>query len=104
MRGIPMAIYVVKRDGSGLKEIVAANDAPTSDPVWSPHGDELVYEHRDREKTTLQNRPYGGIFRTTHTPRVITIDADWFDPAFALPVSPQPHLLTTVWGKLKIRN
>ncbi|MCY4567131.1 MAG: hypothetical protein OXD49_02375, partial [Candidatus Poribacteria bacterium] len=27
--------------------------------------------------------------------------ADWFDPAFALPVSPQPQLLTTIWGKLK---
>ena len=28
-------------------------------------------------------------------------DADWFDPA-ALPVSPQPHLLTTQWAEVKI--
>ena len=27
---------------------------------------------------------------------------DWFDPAFALPVSPQPHLLTTLWGRVKV--
>ena len=26
---------------------------------------------------------------------------DWFDPAFALPVSPQPHLLATTWSKMK---
>ena len=26
---------------------------------------------------------------------------DWFDPAYALPVSPQPQLLTTLWGKVK---
>jgi len=26
---------------------------------------------------------------------------DWFDPAYALPVSPQPHLLTTQWAEVK---
>ena len=26
---------------------------------------------------------------------------DWFDPAYALPVSPQPKLLTTTWGEMK---
>ena len=29
---------------------------------------------------------------------------DWFDPAYALPVSPQPQLLTTQWGDIKKRN
>ena len=27
------------------------------------------------------------------------IGGDWFDPAYALPVSPQPELLTTTWGR-----
>ena len=26
---------------------------------------------------------------------------DWFDPAYALPVSPKPRLLTTPWRTLK---
>ncbi len=26
---------------------------------------------------------------------------DWFDPAFALPVAPQPQLATEIWGRLK---
>ena len=29
---------------------------------------------------------------------------DWFDPAYALPVSPQPQLLTTTWGDVKKKN
>ena len=29
------------------------------------------------------------------------LGGDWFDPAYALPVSPQPELLTTTWGELK---
>ena len=28
---------------------------------------------------------------------------DWFDPK-VLPVSPEPQLLTTVWGKMKIQD
>ena len=29
---------------------------------------------------------------------------DWFDPAYALPVSPQPQLLTTTMGRRKERK
>ena len=36
-----------------------------------------------------------GPFRRTNS------GGDWFDPAYALPVSPQPELLSTTWGKLK---
>ena len=31
-------VYVVNRDGSELKQIIAADDAPASNPIWSPQG------------------------------------------------------------------
>ena len=39
----------------------------------------------------------GGPFRQANA------GGDWFDPAYAyaLPVSPQPDLLTTTWGEMK---
>ena len=95
------AVYLANRDGSGLKRIV---DAKTSDPVWAPHADEFVYVKWDRGKRQLFKIAVGGDLPIRLTRRGDNYSADWFDPAFALPVSPQPHLLTTVWGKLKIRN
>ena len=100
--GDTMGIYVVNRDGSGLKEIVAAEDGPTFNPTWSPRGDELIYDKRVREATQLFKIAAGGGIPKQLTHRGHNSEADWFDPAFALPVSPQPHLLTTVWGNLKI--
>lgn len=98
--GDTMGIYVVNRDGSGLKEIVAGDDGAALNPTWSPRGDELIY---DQHSQLFKIAADGGIpERLTH--RGNNSDADWFDPAFALPVSPQPHLLTTVWGKLKTRH
>ena len=101
-------IYVVNRDGSGLRKIIeSGKDTGVSNPTWSPHGKELIYNtynqqgrgSRQISKTTLD----GGVpEQLTH--RGNNFNADWFDPAFALPVSPQPSLLTTTWGKLKTQD
>jgi hypothetical protein len=34
-------------------------------------------------------------------PNFRNFPGDWFDPAFALPVAPQPQLATTIWGQIK---
>ena len=95
-------IHVVNRDGSDLRKMI---DGAAFNPTWSPHGNELVY-----------NMGVGGIrniFKVASgggAPEQLThrqgdnFNADWFDPAFALPVSPQPSFLTTTWGKLKTQD
>lgn len=92
-------IYVADRAGNGVKQIV---DSKAAGPVWAPQGDELVYEKWDRDvrqlfRVSLEN---GILEQLTH--RGNNYNADWFDPLYALPVAPQPQLLTTVWGKMKL--
>ena len=97
-------IYVVNRDRSGLRKIIEAGNAVAAvfNPTWAPDGNELIYNEgvggvRDLFKVALD----GGVpERLTHR-QGDNFNADWFDPAFALTVSPQPTLLTTTWGKLK---
>ncbi len=97
-------IYVANRNGSGLRKIIEAGDpiASVFNPTWSPDGKTLIY-----------NEGVGGVrnlFKVdldSDAPERLTqrqgdnFNADWFDPAYALPVSPQPTLLTTTWGKQK---
>ncbi len=99
--GDTLAVYIVNRDGSGLKQVV---DAKTSAPVWSPQGDELVYVKQVRKVRQLFKIALGGGTSEQLTHRGDNFNADWFDPAFALPVSPQPHHLTITWADVKIEN
>ena len=97
-------IYTLNRDGTGLQELVRVPDVGAAAPVWSPSGNALVY---------------GGAFdeiNQTHVFKIVLIEKrveqltgigiwnnpnDWFDPAYALPVSPQPQLITTTWAEVK---
>ena len=104
--GGTMRIHVVNRDGSGLRKIIDAGDGMAAfNPSWSPDGNELIYNKavggiRDLFKVALDG---GTPERLTHR-QGDNFNADWFDPAFALPVSPQSFLLTTMWGKLKAQD
>ena len=105
--GHTMGIHVVNRDGSGLRKIIDAGDRPAAvfNPVWSPDGNQLIYNKgvggvRDLFKVALD----GGVPEQLTHRQGDNFGADWFDPAFALPVSPQPFLLTTTWGKLKTQD
>lgn len=102
--GDTLGLYAVKRDGSGFREIVAGNEGAIHDPVWSPRGNELVYAKQIRDVRQLFKIDSGGGIPEQLTHRGDNFGADWFDPAYALPVSAQPHLLTTVWGEIKIRD
>ena len=104
--GNSIGIHIVNRDGSGLRKIIDA-EAPESafNPTWSPDGNELIYNKgvggiRDLFKVALE----GGVPEQLTRRQGDNFNPDWFDPAFALPVSPQSSLLTTTWGKLKTQD
>ena len=87
-------IYVIDRNGKGLKRLVPN----ASRPAWSPLGDELVYGKKQQLfKYNLSSRRSKQL---THG--AINFGADWFDPQL-LPVQPQDSLLTTTWATLKQR-
>jgi len=101
------SLYSINRDGSDRQKIFAPGSRSRR-PVWSPHGDELLYE----DYIPLQLRGIKlnlpqvyKIALGSHEPEQLTnnganFDPDWFDPA-VLSVAPQPQLFTTVWGKIK---
>ena len=97
-------LYVVNRDGSSLRAIIPQKKPMPENSVWSPRGDELAYhqkvdENRQIFKINLTSRQNQQLTR-----RGANVYPDWFDPDFALPVSPKPQLLTTVWGQMKIQD
>ena len=97
-------VYGINRDGSGRQKLFS----PGRRPIWSPHGDELLYE--DSIPLQLAHIKFNvpQIFKIalgSHEPEQLTndganFDPDWFDPT-TLDVSPSGALLTTVWGKIK---
>ena len=97
-------IYIVNRDGTGLQQIIEEGKRAV-EPVWSPRGNELIYSQLDKNdmqqifKVTLD----GGEPVQLSNPSFRNFARDWFDPAFALPVAPQPQLLTTQWGEVKTK-
>ena len=99
--GDAMGIYVVNRDSSGLKKVADGNAAY---PTWSPHGNELIYNKKVGNSVELFKVPLDSGVSEQLTHRSNNFNADWFDPAFALLVSPQLSLLTTTWGKLKTQD
>ena len=95
-------VYTINRDGTGLTQIIEEAGPRATSPVWSPRGDALLY------KRSAGNKSYQ-IFKISlaggESEQLTHIGSnhlgDWFDPASALPVSPQSQLLTTQWGEIK---
>ncbi len=98
------SLFVVNRDGIGLHRIAKDETRAAIEPVWSPHGDELIYT----DAVMRPDEVFYQLFKTDmsdRSPVQLTNEgdnsgADWFDPT-ALDVSPSEALLTTVWGKIK---
>ena len=98
-------IYHVNRDGTGLRQIVAAAGPRAVAPIWSPQGDVLLYQQHDGNapwsaqifKVALAD---GETEQLTHI-GIWNSPGAWFDPAYALPVQPHVSLLTMTWGQLK---
>ena len=101
-------IYIVNRDGTGLEQIIPEAGKAARNPVWNPRGDGLVYQQEMDNRLQLLKVDLATRARTQLTWignlfQANTL-ADWFDPVVALPVSPQPQLLTTQWGEVKKGN
>lgn len=105
-------LYTLNSDGTGLKRITSHAAPRETSPIWSPHGDALLYNKADKHNRLQIFKIVLGSgvseqLTDTFIPKVFgeffqaNSPGDWFDPAFALPVAPKPHLLTTVWGQVK---
>ena len=97
-------IYVLNRVSMETQQIVGEAGGLAVNPVWSPQGDELLYEQFDTNNRVLQIFKIalsGGPPVRLTNPNFSYFVGDWFDPAFALPVAPQPQLATEIWGQLK---
>ena len=99
-------IFIVNRDGTGLRQLVEEDGPYAEAPVLSPDGSEVLYTQEINGHSQIfkldintgvrtQLTHIAGPFRRTNS------GGDWFDPAYALPVSPQPDLLSTTWGEVK---
>ena len=97
-------IYTINDDGTGLKRVLKpSRPFWVEGPTWSPRADEMIYEQRGVGRFQLFKHRLGSRRTLQLTDNGHNYAADWFDPG-ALSVQPQPHLLTTVWGKLKQRK
>ena len=100
-------IYIVNRDGTGLQQLVDEAGPYAQYPELSPNGDEVLYTQRINGDFQIFKLHLNSGIRTqlTHIGLIAQANAggDWFNPAYALPVSPQPHLLSTLWGEVKQR-
>ena len=96
-------IYIVNRDGTGVRRILGEAVGYAVEPSWSPSADTLLYGglDKDRDLQMFKVSLEDGVPVQLTPPGFWHYVGDWFDPAFALPVLPQPHLLTTSWSKMK---
>jgi Tol biopolymer transport system component len=101
--GHVMRLYTVNRKGNGEPRKVKV-DGEGLRPALAPDGNALVYQKKTPNGLQLFKVALAGGISEQLTDRGSNSGADWFDPAFALTVSPQPNLLTTVWGRVKVRD
>ena len=99
-------VFIVNRDGTGLRQLLDEAGHDASVAALSPDGSEVLYvqEINGNEQIFKLDINSGVRIQLTHIGAPFhqaSFQGDWFDPAHALPVSPQPDLLTTTWGKMK---
>ena len=93
-------IFIVNRDGTGLRQLVEEAGPHAEFAVLSPDGSEALYTQVNGTSQIFKVDVNSGI-RTQLTHIQTNFGGDWFDPGYALPVEPQPDLLTTTWGQVK---
>ena len=98
-------IYIVNRDGTGLKQLVDEAGPKAQYPELSPNGKQVLYTQEIKGSQQIFKLDISSGIRTqlTHIGGVFQANSGgaWFDPEYALSVEPQPHLLTTTWAKVK---
>ena len=94
-------IFIANRDGTGLQQLVEEAGSYALYPELSPNGDEVLYTKEINGDFQIFKLDVNSRVRTQLTHIGWNTGGDWFDPAYALPVLPQPQLLTTTWGEQK---
>ncbi|MCY3741907.1 MAG: hypothetical protein OXH00_12870 [Candidatus Poribacteria bacterium] len=94
-------IFIVNRDGTGLQQLVDEAGKEAGVPAISPNGEQVLYTQQTNVENQIFKLDINSGVRTQLTHISRNFGGDWFDPAYALPVSPQPHLLTITWGDVK---
>ena len=98
-------IYIVNRDGTGLQQLVAEAGPYAQYPALSPDGAAVLYTQEIDGRQQIFKLDLNSSIRMQLTDIGHLYQANtggaWYDPAYALPVSPQPQLLTTTWGRVK---
>ena len=97
----PQTIYIVNRDGTGFRQLVDEAGSKATNPVISPNGEEVLYTQAVNGFLQIFKVDVNTGVRTQLTIGQRNLGGDWFDPEYALPVEPQPQLLTTTWGEVK---
>lgn len=95
------AIFIVNSDGTGLRQLIDEAGPKAATPAIAPNGQQLLYTQAVDGSLQIFKVDVNTGVRTQLTIGDRNLGGDWFDPDFALPVSPKPQLLTTTWGKLK---
>ena len=93
-------IYIVNRDGTGLRQLVEEAGRDAWSPELSPDASEVLYTQGFVALFIFKVDVNSGV-RTQLTHTGGDYGGDWFDPTHGLPVSPKPALLTTTWGEMK---
>ena len=97
-----ITIYIINRDGTGLQQLIEEAGPYAQDPALSPDGNEVLYTQEINGDFQIFKLDLNTGVRTQLTHIVgWNTGGDWFDPAYALSVKPQPQLLTTTWAKVK---
>jgi len=96
-------IFIVNRDGTELQQLVDEAGFYAQYPALSPDGEQVLYTQKIKNDFQIFKLGVNTGIRTQLTHIDWNTGGDWFDPAYALPVSPQPYLLSMVWGKVKER-
>ena len=94
-------IYIVNRDGTDLQQLVEEVGPKAWYPVLSAEGGEILYTQEVKGSLQIFKLDMHNGTRTQLTQIGRNFGGDWFDPAYALSVTPQPQLLTTTWGEVK---
>ena len=101
-------VFIMNSDGSGFKQLVPEAGPKVSGPAISPNGEEVLYTQEINGLLQIFKVDVNSGVRTqlTHVGHFFQANSggDWFDPTYALSVSPHPQLLTTTWGKVKIKQ
>ena len=94
-------IFIANRDGTGLKQLVDETGPYAWSPELSPDGREVLYTQGINGAHQIFKIEVRSGTRTQLTHNIWNFGGDWFDPMYALQVSPQSYLLPVAWGAVK---